>query len=160
MAMCRCAAIFLPVKLVMPRAKRASAGTIMVDRRKARPRIFSRYSRRAMSSMLRDNRLGIGLASHGLNENLFERGLDQFKAIDSGGRRGLMQQLLRVAVRFELDFSVAGVVVGLGNLVATQKIGAAFKLHDDVVALVAAFDLAHAAAEHGLAMIDEADGVA
>ena len=71
-----------------------------------------------------------------------------------------MQQLLRFAMRLELDFGVAGVVVGLGNLVALQEIGAAFKLHDDVVALVTAFDLAHAAAEHGLAMVDEADGVA
>jgi hypothetical protein len=68
--------------------------------------------------MLRDSRLGIGLASHGLNEDLFERRLDQLKAIDGCRRRGLMQQLLRVAARFEFDFGVAGVVVGLGDLVA------------------------------------------
>jgi hypothetical protein len=42
--------------------------------------------------------LRIGLASHGLNEDLFERRLDQFEAIDGRCGRGLVQQLLRVAV--------------------------------------------------------------
>ena len=58
--------------------------------RKARPRICSRYSRLAIRSMLR-----IGLASDGLNEDLFERRLDQFESIDRGGGRSFVQQLLR-----------------------------------------------------------------
>ena len=53
----------------------------MVESRKARPRICSRYSRLAIRRMLR-----IGLASHGLDKDLFERRLDQFKAVD--GRHG------------------------------------------------------------------------
>ena len=32
-----------------------------------------------------------------------------------------MQQLLRIAVRLELDLGVAGEVPGLGNLIAGQK---------------------------------------
>ena len=83
----------------------------MVENLKARPRICSRYSRLAISRMLR-----IGLASHGLDEDLFERRLNQLEAVDGGHGRGFVQQLLRVAVRLELDLGVAGEVLGLGDL--------------------------------------------
>ena len=100
---------------------------------KARPRICSRYSRLATRRILR-----IGLASHGLDEDLFERRLDQLEAVDCRRGGGLMQQLLRVAVRLELDLGVAGEVSGLRNLVAGQKSRASLELDNNVVALVAA----------------------
>ena len=61
------------------------------------------------------------LASHGLDEDLFKRRLDQFEAINGGCRGGLVQQLLRVAVRFEPDFGMAGEVFRLGNFIAVQE---------------------------------------
>src|ERR1039458_5386662 len=115
---------------MMPIITANKAGTAMVDMRKARPRICSRYSRLAINKILR-----IGLASHGLDEDLFERGLDQLKSIDGRHRRGFMQQLLRIAVRMKLDFGMAGGIFELLNLRAFEECGVAFKLHDYAVAL-------------------------
>src|SRR6266567_5494249 len=109
-----------------------SKGTRMVDTLNARPRICSRYSRLATSSRLR-----IGLASHGLNEDLFERGLDQFETVDGGDGGRFVQQLLRVAVRMKANLGVAGEVLGLGNLSAVEEAGVAIELDDYPVALVA-----------------------
>ena len=78
---------------MMPTITTNSSGTRMVESRKARPRTCSRYSRLAMRRILR-----IGLASHGLDEDLFERGLDQFETVDGRHGGGFVQQLLRVAV--------------------------------------------------------------
>src|ERR1035438_5284876 len=122
---------------------------------KARPRICSRYSRFAIKKMLR-----IILASHGLDKNLFQRRLNQLEAVDGGDGRGFMEQLLRVAVRFERDLRVAGEVFRLRDLFTVQKCGVSLELDDHVVALVTLLDLAQIAGEHGLAVVDEADGVA
>src|SRR5580698_8193167 len=153
--MCLPVPIFRPANPLTPSRKTISSGTSTVENRKARPRICSRYSRFATSSILR-----IGLASHGLDEDLFKRGLNQLKAIDGSHARGLVEQLLRIAVRLERDLGVAGVVVGFSNLVALEEVRVAFEFHDHMIALVAAFDLAHFAREHRLAAVDEADGIA
>src|ERR1700733_3979015 len=139
----------------MPKMSAKAAGTSTVVRGRSRPRICSRSSRLATSRTLR-----IGFASHGLDKNLFERGLDQLVTKDGGYGGGFMQQLLRVAMLFEANFDVAGEAVGLGNLFAREKCGAAFEFNDNAVALVAAFDFAHLAREHCLALVNEADRVA
>src|ERR1700728_4485499 len=100
----------------MPKMSAKAPGTSTVVRRKARPRICSRYSRLATRRILR-----IGFASHGLDENLFERGLDQFKAINRRGGGGLMQQLLCVCAFLEANLCVAGIIVGFGDFRAVQK---------------------------------------
>src|ERR1700692_2678596 len=115
-----------------------SNGTRTVDTRNARPRICSRYSRLATS-----NRLRIGFASHGLNENLFERRLDQFEAVDGGYRRSLVEQLLCVAMRLKANFSVAGEVLGFSNLRTLQETRVAVEFNNHAVALIAGLDLAH-----------------
>src|SRR5580692_12135174 len=104
--------------------------------------------------------LRIGLASHGQDEYLFERRLDQLKSIDSRHGGSLMQQLLRVAALLELDLGMATEVLRFGNFTAVQKSWAALKLHDYAVALIAGLDLAHLAGQHRLALVDEANGVA
>ena len=147
--------ILLPVYALTARIATSTAGTRMVDTLNARPRICSRYSRFAIRSMLR-----IGLASHGLDEYLFKRRLDQLEPVDGRHCRGLVQQLLRIAVRLQLDFRVAGVILRLRNLIALQKRGASFKLDNHVVALIAALDLAHLAGQHRLAVVDQANRVA
>src|SRR5258708_40002122 len=116
----------------MPMTTANRSGTSIVETRKARPRICSRYSRRATSRMLR-----IGLASHGLNEDFFERRFDEFEAVDGGDGCGLVEELLRVAVGVKTDLGVATVVVGLGDFRALQERGVSFELDDDAVALVA-----------------------
>ncbi len=88
----------------------------MVDILKARPRICSRYSRLAIRKTLR-----IGFSSHGLDEDLFKRGLDQFEAIYGGCRGGLVQQLLGVSVLLEPYLGVTGEIFRLGNFIAVQK---------------------------------------
>src|SRR5579863_5940844 len=123
--------------------------------RKARPRTCSRYSRAAISSIL-----CIGLASHGLDEDFFERRLDELKAIDGGYGGGFVEELLRVAAGFEANLGVAGEVFGVLDLGALEKAGVALELGDDTVALVARLDFADLAGQHGAALIDEADGVA
>src|ERR1700728_4041156 len=122
MAMRRPVASLRPVKLLTPRRKMISAGTRRVEMRKARPRICSRYSRRATRSMLR-----IGLASHGLDKDFLERRLDEFETIDSGHGSGEVKKLLRVAAGLERYFSVAGVIIGRGDLIGFEEIGAAFE---------------------------------
>src|SRR5271157_2256949 len=131
MATCWPAAALRPVKYMAPSMRRIPSGNSTVENLKARPRICCRYSRLAMRRTLR-----IGLASHGLDEYLFKRGLDQLETINRRHGRGLVEQLLRVAVRFELDLRVAGEVFGLGDLVAIQEIRASLKLDDHVVALI------------------------
>src|SRR5208337_2337991 len=116
---------------MIPTMTRNKAGTAMVDMRKARPRICSRNSRRAIRKILR-----IGFASHGQDEDLFERRLDQFKAINRSDDGGFVEQFLRVAVGLELDFGVAGKVFGLGDLVTIQERGVALELDDHPVALI------------------------
>jgi hypothetical protein len=69
--------------------------------------------------------LRIGFASHGLNEDLFERGFDKLKAVDRGHGGGLVQELLRIAVRLKTNLGVAGVIVSLGDLSALKKAGSA-----------------------------------
>src|SRR6185437_6215811 len=146
------------VRRLPPINRTISTGTSTVDKRKARPRIFSRYSRLAINRTLRGS-LSIGFASHGADEYLFERGLNQFEPVDGGAGRGFAQQLLRVSVRLEEDLRVAGEVFCLRHFVARQKTGVAFELDIDAIAFVAAFDLAHCAAENRFAFVDQADGV-
>ena len=74
--------------------------------------------------------LRIGLASHGPDKDFFKRGLDQFEAIDGCRGRGLLQQLLRVAVRLQPDLCMAGEVLCLGNLGALKKVRASLKLNN------------------------------
>src|ERR1700691_4114145 len=114
-----------------------TAGSPTVVARKARPRICSKYSRLAIRRILR-----IGLASHGLDKYLFERGLDQLKAVNGGYGSGLLQQLLGVSVLFEPNLGVAGVVLRFRNFFRIQESGASFKLDDHPVALVGGLDLA------------------
>src|SRR5215472_13348905 len=116
----------------MPMTTANRSGTRIVETRKARPRICSRYSRWATRTMLR-----IGLASYGLNEDLFQRRLDQFKAVNGGHRYRRVQQLLGIAVRVKANLGVAGVIFGRLDLGAVEKGGIAFKFNDHAVALVA-----------------------
>src|ERR1035437_10609796 len=102
MTMCLTPVALRPARYMMPMMTANNAGTRMVVNRKARPRICSRYSRLAIRVMLR-----IGLASHGLNEDLFERRLDQFEAVDGGHGSGLVQQPLRIAVGMKSYLGVA-----------------------------------------------------
>src|ERR1700721_2766354 len=95
----------------MPKTIASAAGNPIVDNRKALLLICSRYSRFAINSVLR-----IGLASHGLDEDLLERRLNQFKSINGRHRGCLMQQLLRVPVVLEPNLGMAGEIVRLGNL--------------------------------------------
>ena len=53
---------FLPVKRLTPRRKTIRAGTRTVEMRNARPRICSRYSRLATSSILRGELRFIGIS--------------------------------------------------------------------------------------------------
>src|SRR5664279_3147717 len=131
------------------------AGTPNVVILNARPRTCSRYSRLAISNMLR-----IGSAPHGLDEDLFERRLHHFKAINHRPRGSLAQQLLRVAVFLESNLSVAGEIFRFGNLRAVQKIGVAFKLDDHMIALVTGLDVAHPARQDCLTFVDKTDGIA
>src|SRR5215472_11468889 len=91
-------------------------GTRMVETRKARPRICSRYSRRATRI-----RLCIGFASHRLDEDLFERRLDQFETIDCGDSGRFVKQLLGVALRLQADLGVAGEVFCFGVFRALEE---------------------------------------
>src|ERR1700736_748144 len=105
-----------------------SPGTRIVETRKARPRTCSRYSRLANNKRLR-----IGLPSHCLDEDLFERRFHQFKSVDGGNRGSLVQQLLRVAMRLHANLGVARKVLGLGNLRALQEARIAAELHNHPV---------------------------
>src|SRR5258708_25445195 len=98
----------------MTRAK--SAGTRIVEILNARPRICSRYSRLATS-----NRLRIGLASHGLNEYLFERRFNEFESVDVAHRGGFMEQLLRIAVGMKANLRVRREALCFGNLRAVES---------------------------------------
>src|SRR5580658_4320605 len=139
----------------MPRMTAKSYGTPMVDRRKARPRICSRYSRFAMRSVLR-----IGLASDGANEDFFKRRLNELEAVNLGGRRGLAQEFLRVAAGLQANLGVTGKVFCFRDLRRVEERGVAFEFNDDLVALVAILDLAHGSGENCFAIVDEADGIA
>src|ERR1700733_8171821 len=130
-------------------------GSPMVVIRKARPRTCSRYSRFAMSRILR-----IGFASHCPDEDFFQRWFDQFEPIDGGARRSFLQQFLRVAMRLQLNLRMPGEVLGFGNLRAVEKLLATLKLNHHVIPFVARFDLAHAAGEHCDSVIDEANRIA
>src|SRR5580658_2726426 len=101
-ATCLPVPIFLPVYALTASNPISTSGTSMVDILKARPRICSKYSRFAISSILR-----IGFASHGLDKNLFKRWFNQFEPVNGCHRRRLVQQFLRVAVRFQLNLRVA-----------------------------------------------------
>src|SRR5271165_2307335 len=83
---------------------------------KALPRTCSRYSRFAISQML-----CIGASSNRLNEDLFERWLDQFEFVDARLADRLAQQRLRIGMVFQFHFRVAGVVFELGNRLVVQK---------------------------------------
>src|SRR5664279_2071054 len=124
----------------------------MVETRKARPRICSRYSRFATRKMLR-----IGLVSYGLDEDFFERGLNQFEAIDGGDGGGLVEEFLRVAVRVEANFGMAREVLGRLDFGAVEERGVAVELDDDAVALIPGFDLAHSSLENSAAPVHQAD---
>src|ERR1700679_3656362 len=95
----------------MPKTIASAAGNPIVDNRKALLLICSRYSRFAINSVLR-----IGLAPHGLDENLFKRRLNQFKSINSRHRGSFMEQLLRVPVFLQPNLGMAGKILRLGNL--------------------------------------------
>src|SRR5512146_2732683 len=86
----------------MPRIRANRAGRPIVDIRKALARICSRYSRLAISSMLR-----IGGASHGLDKDLFKRWFQQLKAIDRCHSCCFTQKLLRIAVGLESNLGVS-----------------------------------------------------
>src|SRR5271170_7264480 len=86
------------------------AGMSTVVILKALPRTCSRYSRFAISQML-----CISAASHGLNEYLFERRLDQFELVNARHADRLAQQSLGIGAVPEFYFRVAGVVLEFGN---------------------------------------------
>src|ERR1035437_471212 len=155
MAICLPAPALRLVMELQPSSATISSGTSTVETRKARPRICSRYSRFAIKKILR-----MILASHGLDKNLFQRRLNQLEAVNRRLGRGLMQELLRVAVRLELDLGVTGEVLCLRNLITVQESGVSLKLDDHAVALVPLLDLAQIAGQHGLSVVDEANGVA
>lgn len=100
--MCFAPLALFPARIITKIKTANNAGTRMVVMRKARPRICSRYSRFATSRRLR-----IGFASHGLDEDFFERRFNKLEAIDCGHGCFLMQELLGIAVRVETNFGVA-----------------------------------------------------
>jgi len=61
------------------------------------------------------------VASYRENEDFLERRLNQFEAVDGGHGSSQVQELLRVAVGLEADFSVAGEVLCFGDFVALRK---------------------------------------
>src|ERR1035441_121996 len=144
-----------PVKYIATSMPRMHNGSSTVENLNARPRICSRYSRLAIRRTL-----CIGLASNGLDEDLLERGLDQFESINLGCGSCLMQQLLRVALRLELDLGVGRKNLRFRNLIAVQERRTAFKFDDHAIALITGLDLAQIPCQHGLAVMDEADAVA
>src|SRR5215472_15531603 len=132
-----------------------SAGTNRVMNRNALERTRSRYSRRAMSSILRM------VLPHGFNEDFFERGLHQFKLADPRTGGNLVQELLGIGAGSQPDFNVVAVVVvrshqpGLPQEVAVTLV---FDLY--IVLAVLRLDLLEVALQHRFSAIDEADGVA
>src|SRR5215469_1997670 len=108
----------------MPMTTAKSSGTRMVETRKARPRICSRYSRRATRTMLR-----ICLTSHRLDEDFFKRWFNQLKTINRGHGGGFMQKLLRIAVGMHANLRMAGVVIGRLDLGALKERSIAFELN-------------------------------
>src|SRR5215469_3680623 len=82
-----------------------NAGNRMVVTRKALVRTLSRYSRRAISQILR-----IAL-SYRFNEDFFERRLHQLEAIDAHARHGFAEQVLAIDTGLEPRFHVISVIV-------------------------------------------------
>src|ERR1035437_8032520 len=154
MAICLPAPALRLVMELQPSSATISSGTSTVETRKARPRICSRYSRFAIKKILR-----MILASHGLDKNLFQRRLNQLEAVDGRHGCGLMQELLRVAVRLELDLGVTGEVLCLRNLITVQESGVSLELDDHAVALVPLLDLAQIAGQHGLSRVKAGEGL-
>ena len=79
-----------------------STGTRIVDHRERR----ARESAPGIRALATSSKLRIGLASHGLDENLFERRLHQFEPVNLRHCRSLVQQLLRVSMRVQPDLGV------------------------------------------------------
>src|SRR5277367_6183891 len=100
----------------MPKIPMKMAGIRIVVILNALPRTCSRYSRFAISQIL-----CIGLASHGLNEYLFQRRLDQLELIDARLADGLAQQRLRIRAVFQLQLGMAGVILELRNRFMFQE---------------------------------------
>src|SRR5579863_5972032 len=98
--------------------------------------------------------------SHRPDEDLLERWFHQFKPVDLGYPRSLGEKLLRIAVRLEPNLGVSGEVLSFGNLGRLQKLRAAFKLNDDMVALVARLDFPNPSRENGFPVVDQTDRVA
>src|SRR5580692_6716247 len=103
----------------------------MVEPLKARLRICSIYSRLAIKRILR-----ICFASHRLDEYLLKRGLNQFVPVNGRHGRGLVKQLLCVAVLLQPDFGVAGEVLCFSNLRRIEKGRTSVELDNDAVAFI------------------------
>src|SRR5437868_46363 len=128
------------------------AGSRMVITMNDFLRTVSRYSRRANKNML-----CIGLP-HNIDEDVFERRLDQLKFVHTRALSHHVQQLLRVCSGSQAHFDVISIVVErLNQTVLAQELIGAFIFDLHVAAAVTTFDLLERALENGLTAIDEAD---
>src|SRR5205823_2124710 len=135
-------------------------GMRMVMMRKLFARMRSRYSRFATSQTL-----SIDIFSYGFDEDLLEGGFHDFEAgdasaaLDGGGEERLGVGTGAVeAVEFYVGLS-AVVLHGFDAGMLEEGI-VSFEGDLDVIARIAALDLAHAAGEDEMAAVDEGDGVA
>src|SRR5690242_13109698 len=109
-----------------------SRGMRMVEKRKALVRTRSRYSRFAMSQILR-----IDFASDLFDKYLFQRGLHHLEAADAGFGDGRGEQRLTVIAVAELDLgaSVVRLHVFYGGMIEERRVS--FKGHLHAVIRVA-----------------------
>src|ERR1700733_1747947 len=130
-------------------------GMRMVATMKALVRMRSRYSRFAMSQIL-----CIDFAPDYFDKDVFQAGLHDLEASDTGPCRCGYEEYLRVGALMQLDFGVAAVVLhGLdGGMI--EEGGIALEVHDNAIGGVAGFDFAHGAGEDEATVMDEADVVA
>src|SRR5580704_1469900 len=130
----------LPERAPRPKINPNAAGMSTVLTRKALLRIRSKYSRRAINNASRIHSL-----PHRLDENLFQRRLNQFEAINACLLFGRTQQCLRVGVLLQPDLHMTRIFLAFGNCLMAQKPVSALEIDNHPVAFVARFYVAHLA---------------
>src|SRR5258705_9780249 len=136
------------------------SGMRMVMMRKLFARMRSRYSRFAMSQTL-----SIDIFSYGFDEDLLEGGLHDFEAGDaSAALDGSGEERLGVGPgsidAMEFYVGLSSIVLRGFDAGVREEGVVSFERDLDVVARIAALDLAHAAGENEMTAGDEGDGVA
>src|ERR1700691_2269370 len=157
MAMFCTPSIFFPLNCPSSASPAIPIGTSSVVIRNSRLRTRSRYSRFAISSVLRSSPLCIGAPSHRLDKNLLQRRFHQLEFRNRRPCRRRSQQILRVRVRLQLDLRVPRIVLVFRNRRMLQKSIRALILHDHSIALVARLHLAHPARQHRSSPVDQAN---